>query len=250
VLGDLLPAPDAVEHDPTATARFRSSRLVWLGLTALAGFTFWLLISDSTVPAALLRVYRDRELLQDALRRWGVWAPGLFVTVQALQVVIAPFPGEITGFLGGFLFGEALGFVYSTLGLTAGSLFAFAVGRWLGAPFVCRLVAPETWDRMGFLVKAEGALLCFIVYLIPGLPKDIACYLFGLSPMPFRLFALVSTVGRLPGTWALSAQGARTATGHYLDMVLVTAVVAAVALPLYYYRHQLVAWFRRVPGTR
>src|SRR5262245_10244451 len=92
--------------------------------------------------------------------------------------------------------------------------------------------APKVWERMGFIVEAEGAILCFVVFLIPGLPKDIACYLFGLSPMPFWIFALVSTIGRMPGTWALSAQGAKAATGEYTELLLLTAVIVAIALPL------------------
>src|SRR5439155_1184210 len=103
---------------------------------------------------------------------------------------VAPGPGELTGFLGGLVFGETLGFVYSTVGLTLGSILAFAVGRWLGTPMVRRFVPPHMWDRMGFLVKAEGAVLCFLIFLIPGFPKDIACYLFGLSPIPFGVFAV------------------------------------------------------------
>ena len=75
--------------------------------------------------------------------------------------------------------------------------------------------------------------MCFLLYLIPGLPKDILCYLFGLSPMPFWVFAVASTLGRLPGTWILSAQGARTATGHYMQTALMIAIVAAAAIPLY-----------------
>ena len=92
-------------------------------------------------------------------------------------------------------------------------------------------------------MEAEGTILCFIIYLIPGLPKDIVCYLFGLCPMPFWVFAVVSTLGRIPGTWVLSAQGAKTATGHYIEVALLTAVVAALAVPVYYYRHRIVAWF-------
>jgi uncharacterized membrane protein YdjX (TVP38/TMEM64 family) len=100
---------------------------------------------------------------------------------------------------------------------------------------------------MGFIVEAEGAILCFIVFLVPGLPKDVTCYLFGLSPMPFWVFAVISTIGRIPGTWLLSAQGARTASGDYLQLVLLTAVCVGVALPLYYYRHRLVKWVRGRP---
>jgi hypothetical protein len=51
------------------------------------------------------------------------------------------------------------------------------VGRWLGAAFVQRLVSPAAWVRLGFVVEAEGAILCFLLYLIPGLPTDLLCYL-------------------------------------------------------------------------
>jgi uncharacterized membrane protein YdjX (TVP38/TMEM64 family) len=186
-------------------------------------------------------------ILRDVLQHLGALAPVLFVLIQALQVVIAPIPGEVTGFLGGYLFGEMLGFIYSMIGLTAGSLFAFTVARWLGAPFVRRVVTTQMWERVDFLVKAEGAILCFIVFLIPGLPKDIACYLFGLSPIPFGVFAVVSTFGRVPGTWALSAEGAKTATGQYVELAVLTAVVIALALPLYYFRDRIVSRFH---GTR
>src|SRR5262249_50413535 len=138
-----------------------------------------------------------------------------------------------------------LGLLYSTIGLTVGSVAAFWIGRCLGARYVRTLVSAETWERLGFIVEAEGAILCFIIYLIPGLPKDIICYLFGISPMPLWLFALLSGLGRMPGTWVLSAQGAHVETGHYLELAVVSAIFAAVALPLYYYRNRIVAWVRR-----
>jgi uncharacterized membrane protein YdjX (TVP38/TMEM64 family) len=62
--------------------------------------------------------------------------------------------------------------------------------------------------------------------------------------MPFWVFTVVSTLGRLPGTWVLSAQGAHAASGDYSQVILITAVFVAVALPLYYYRNRLVEWFR------
>jgi len=211
-------------------------------LLAVVGVSLWIGLADTPAVRFLLRHYTDHEFLRAELDKWGVWAPLVFIAIQALQVVIAPIPGEVTGFLGGFVFGQWRGLGYSMIGLTLGSLFAFAVGRWLGAAFVQRLVSPEVWARLGFVMEAEGAILCFILYLIPGLPKDLLCYLFGLSPMPFWVFAVTSTAGRFPGTWLLSAQGAQTAGGHYIELALLTALVAAAALPLYVYRHRLVAW--------
>ena len=213
-------------------------------ITTFLVWCAWLVLTDAPAYQRLVRLYADKLFLKHTLRDWGVLAPVVFVGLQALQVIIAPIPGELTGILGGYLFGQWLGLFYSTIGLTVGSVVAFAVGRWLGAHYVQRLVSPDIWRKMGFIVEAEGAILCFIIFLVPGLPKDMTCYLFGLSPMPFWVFAVVSTLGRIPGTWILSAQGARTASGDYRYVILLTAVVVAVALPLYCYRHRLIEWVR------
>src|SRR6266511_3387785 len=125
----------------------------------------------------------------------------IFIGLQALQVIISPIPGELTGILGGYSFGQWVGLLYSTIGLTLGSVVAFAVGRWLGARYVRKLVSADIWHKMGFIVEAEGAILCFIVFLMPGLLKGVTCYLFGLRPMPFWVFAVASTLDRIPSTW-------------------------------------------------
>ncbi len=213
-------------------------------IATLVAACSWLIVTNAPAYQFLVRLYVDKRFLKHTLREWGVLAPVIFMGLQALQVIVAPIPGELTGILGGYLFGEWGGLLYSTIGLTVGSVAAFAIGRWLGTRYVQKLVSTDIWRKMGFIVEAEGAILCFIIFLVPGLPKDVTCYLFGLSPMPFWVFAVVSTLGRFPGTWVLSAQGARTASGDYLQVILLTAIVVAVALPLYYYRHRLVEWLR------
>lgn len=224
-----------------------SARARWIivigAVAVFIGGCAWLVWTNAPIYQFIVRLYVDKYFLKKTLREWGVLAPVIFIVLQALQVVLSPIPGEATGILGGYLFGQWLGLLYSTIGLTLGSIGAFAIGRWLGAHYVKNLVSTETWNRLGFIVEAEGAVLCFIVYLIPGLPKDIVCYLFGISPMPLWVFTLVSGLGRIPGTWVLSAQGAHTAAGDYLQAILVTAVAVAVALPLYYYRHRIMVWF-------
>ena len=107
-------------------------------------------------------------------------------------------------------------------------------------------MSKETWERLGFIVEAEGAILCFIVYLIPGLPKDIVCYLFGISPMPLWVFAR----GLGPRAHARHLDPLRPGRPHrrpgqYIQAVPITAIAVAVALPLYYYRHRIVAWMQR-----
>ncbi len=227
----------------------RNRWVIGLGVVGLLlTLAVWATVANGPSFQSLVQLYQDRNLLKQTLQSWGWLAPGVFIIVQALQVVISPIPGEATGLLGGFLFGLAPGFIYSTMGLTLGTVGAFGFGRWLGAPFARRFIKAETWEKMGFIVEAEGAVIAFVIYLLPGFPKDIVSYLFGISPMPFWVFALVSTLGRMPGTWVLSAQGAKVAAGRFIELALILAVAAAIAIPLYYYRDRILNWFRRVAG--
>src|SRR5215467_13748844 len=140
-------------------------------LVVILAFGSWLVWTDSAIYQWLFRLYNDHDFMRAMVERWGIFAPLAFILIQALQVVIAPIPGDVTGLLGGFLFGQRLGFIYSSVGLTIGSLFAFWLGRRLGAPVVKRMTGPEVWQRLDFIVEAEGAILCFIIFLVPGLPK-------------------------------------------------------------------------------
>jgi uncharacterized membrane protein YdjX (TVP38/TMEM64 family) len=231
----------------TRRARWLVGTLAIALLMGLVAVSLWVKFGDSPTAHRLLKLYTDPVTFRSALQRWGALAPLVFIAIQALQVLVAPIPGELTGFLGGLVFGQWWGLFYSTIGLTAGSLFAFGIGRWLGMAFVQRLVTPAVWSRLGFVVESEGVVVCFLLYLIPGLPKDILCYLFGLSPMPFWVFAAASTLGRIPSTWVLSAQGAKTATGHYVEAALLLGIVVAVGIPLYACRHWIVARCGRRP---
>jgi uncharacterized membrane protein YdjX (TVP38/TMEM64 family) len=219
---------------------------------AVASFTLalclvvviWLVVTDAPLVRFLVRLYQDKHFLKETVRSWGFMAPLVFIAIQALQVIISPIPGEMTGPVGGALFGTAWGMVYSTIGLTAGTLLCFAMGRLWGEPLIRPWLSEHHWERMNFVIEAEGAIICFLLYLIPGFPKDIISYLFGMSPMPFWVFALVSTIGRLPGTWVSSYFGAHVGEQQYIYAIAFIAIIAALCLPIYYYRDRIVARFR------
>jgi len=192
--------------------------------------------------------FTDRERIKQLLKAAGPLAPLLFIVVQVLQVIFAPIPGEATGFIGGFLFGVPLGMLYSTIGLTLGSALAFLLGRWLEVHFVARVVRPETLKRFDFLMERQGALVAFFLFVIPGFPKDYLCFILGLSHMPLRLFLVLSTVGRLPGTLMLTLQGAKVYQGDYLFSALLLGLCLLLGLVLYYFREPLYHWIERWDG--
>jgi uncharacterized membrane protein YdjX (TVP38/TMEM64 family) len=219
-------------------------------LLILLAIVIWLVAADAAIVRFTVRLYQDKKFLKETVRAWGWLAPLVFIAIQALQVVISPIPGEITGPVGGALFGVWLGLVYSTIGLTVGTLFCFWVGRRWGEPLVRPWLSEHRWNQMNFILEAEGAILCFILYLVPGFPKDIISYLFGISPMPFWVFAIISTVGRLPGTWISSYFGAHVAEQQYIYAIAFMAIVLALCLPLYYYRERIIKRFHKPRARR
>lgn len=208
-------------------------------LFTLLVLVVWLVFTDAAIVKTVVRLYRDKRYLKDTVAAWGWMAPIVFIGIQSLQVIISPIPGEITGPVGGALFGTWWGLVYSTVGLTAGTLFCFWVGRMWGEPLIRPWLSERHWNRMSFVLEAEGAIICLTLYLIPGFPKDIISYLFGISPMTFWVFALVSTLGRVPGTFVSSYFGAHVADHEYIWALVFLALVAAVCLPLFYYRERI-----------
>ena len=68
--------------------------------------------------------------------------------------------------------------------------------------------------------------------------------------MSFWLFAVVSTVGRIPGTWISSYFGAHVGEQQYIYAIVFIALVCAACLPIYYYREKILGRFRTKPRER
>jgi uncharacterized membrane protein YdjX (TVP38/TMEM64 family) len=237
----------SIVSPPPATANQRQ-RLLWLALAilltlAILGILAW---QYAEPLADFWNIISERDQIQAWLKAAGPWGPFWFILIQALQVLLAPIPGEATGFLGGFLFGFPLGFIYSSFGLTLGSILAFLAGHWLEERFVVKIVSPETMRRFDFFMDHQGALVAFFFFLFPGFPKDYLCFILGLSPMSFRLFLVLVTIGRMPGTLMLTLQGAKVYEGEYLMFALILGLCLVVGGLMFRYRETLYDWIRRL----
>lgn len=179
------------------------------------------------------------EQLRDSILAYGSLAPVILVFIQIVQVVLAPIPGEASGLLGGYLFGVWPSLVYSTIGLTLGSWIAFAAGRFLGNLFPHKLQETKVYAQFNHLVYKGGFIIPFILFLIPGFPKDSLSYLLGLSRMPLKVFLFVTVIGRIPGTLMLSIQGAQVYQGNYAKFIILVLVTGIMTIPFYLYRKQI-----------
>src|SRR4026207_1645298 len=180
-------------------------------------------------------IYSSSDKLSEFLQHLGPYSPAVFVLLQVLQVVAAPFPGELTGVAGGFVYGETLGFMLSTVGLSLGSWVAFELASILGRPFVERFVRTEVLQKFNFLTSRTGTLICFVLFLVPGFPKDYLCYVLGLSRMKLSTFLIVCIVGRLPGTYLLTMQGSTIRNEEYHTFLFITVTSVAIVAVAYFY---------------
>lgn len=190
---------------------------------------------------------KDPEQVRTFLRGWGpIGAPLAFIGIQILQVIFAPFPGEASGFVGGYVFGTLPGFIYSSIGLTAGSLINFILGRILGRRYVRKWVPAPYLSRFDSLAKRQGAIVFFLFFVVPGFPKDYLCFFLGLTNLSVRVFILMAAIGRLPGTLMLSLQGAQVFHKDYPTLILLMAISLAFLIPAYCWRERIYAWLDRV----
>jgi uncharacterized membrane protein YdjX (TVP38/TMEM64 family) len=215
------------------------------GLLILVIGTAWLVYSGTFVwcCSELVKLFENREHLRRYINSWGGRAPLAFIGLQALQVVIAPIPGEVTGIVGGFLFGTFRNVVYSTIGLTAGSAVAFLTARLIGQPFVNLVISRRTFEKFEHFTQEKGAVTILIMFMIPGFPKDILSYILGLSPMRFVTFCIVCGLGRIPGTLLLSLSGSALYGENWWMLIVVSAICLALVVFFTWKRESAARWF-------
>lgn len=192
-----------------------------------------------TFKYELWSFFTDRDRILNFINNYKAISVFVFVGLQILQVIIAFIPGEITGFIGGYLYGIILGTLYSTIGLTLGSLIAFSLSRFFGRPFVLLFVPKNYLERFDYLMTHRGTAISALLFLMPGFPKDYLCYILGLSKMNLRVFAVISTFGRLTSTYLLSTAGNLIRNHYYKSFITLVIFVAIIMFGFYLYRDPL-----------
>ena len=188
----------------------------------------------------------DRARLIAWIRSLGAWGFAGFILLQVVQVVAAPIPGEATGVLGGYLYGPAVGVVLSTIGLTVGSYVAFTLSRYFGRPLTDKFVDAKTMERFDYLLLHKGLFLIFLLFLIPGFPKDYLCYILGLGHLTTLEFLAIATTGRLLGTMLLTLGGTFLRNHQYYHFFLLSGGAVVIVILTIAYRARLEQFFEKL----
>ena len=203
----------------------------------------------ATVLAAMLAVMVlvGRPLIEFAsepehFRAWidekGTWGPVIYAAIVFLQVIVAIIPGEPFEIAGGYAFGAVRGTVFCLIGAALGSALVFLLIKRFGTRLVEIFFPQKKLSELRFLqTSPRRSFLFFVIFAIPGTPKDLLCYFAGLTDMKLWVWLLITTVGRLPSIVTSTIGGAALGEESYLTALAVfIATVAVSMLGLLIYR--------------
>lgn len=177
----------------------------------------------------IIEMIRNPNVLKTNLTAYGNKSIFVFLAIQIVQVVIPAIPGEVVQLAGGYIYGTIWGALYSSIGILFGSILSFYISRILGYRLVKLIISENHMKKLEYLTHtSKSEVATFILFLIPGMPKDIMTYLAGLTPISPTGFFVLAITARFPGILISSFIGAHLEQKQYHEV----AIVAVVALML------------------
>ena len=210
----------------------RSKASIALGIISLC---FLIL---TAVGLLLSREYiKEPQLLRDKIGDHYVLGAILMVLISAVQVIVALLPGEFVEVAAGYCFGGWMGALLCTTGIVLGSCITILLVRRFGSRFVYAFYPREKIERLPIINDPpKRDMLTFILYVIPGTPKDLFTYAIGLTSMSIPRYILLTTAARFPSVILSTLGGDSLGTKNYTEaliLAIVTAVVSGIGVLVY-----------------
>ena len=196
--------------------------------------------------SALVFYFAGKPLIQfvqepERFRAWvdqqGVWAPLAFLGMIVLQIVVAIIPGEPLEIAAGYAFGAWEGTLLCLVGAFVGRTVVFLLVRRFGTRAVEVFFPLEKLQTLEVLQnKRRLSFWVFFLFFLPGTPKDVLCYLVGLTKLPLKAWLIISAIAPIPSIITSTIGGNALGMGDYAFAILVfilTAVISGLGLLIY-----------------
>ena len=178
--------------------------------------------------------------LQHKVESYGVFAPGFYIIICMLQVVVAIIPGEPLEIVGGVLFGGIGGFILCLIGITIGSATVYYLVKIIGKPLINAIMSKEKHNKLKFLHdERKLELIIFLLFLIPGTPKDALTYFVPLTKIKPSKYFLYSSLARIPSVISSTIVGANLSKGNFKIGIAIFAITAAIGFVGIMYNNKL-----------
>ncbi len=199
---------------------------------------FWLYITVIVLASALLypvfASFASEEgilSLEKMVQEMGIWGVFLVLAIQILQIIVAVIPGEVVEFVSGAMYGTFGGLLIDLAGVAIGETLIYFIMSKLGKDVVEKIAGSEKVRKLKFL-KNERRLemLLFVLFFIPGTPKDTICYVAPLFKIAFKPFILISVIARIPSILSSTYAGATFSEGDIGKTILIYAIIAVISI--------------------
>lgn len=210
----------------------RIAALAGIGLLAAAMLTAYF-----TCGRELTAFVKDTAAFKAWLCGLGAEGRVIFVGIRTLQTVVKIIPAEPLEIGAGCAFGTWGGLLWCMVGTQLGSLVILALSRKFGMRFTSLFISEDKLKSFEFLRSSKRLRpLLFVIYLIPGTPKDLITYFVWMTPMSPAEFLLITSIARIPSIITSTLCGSRLVSGDYFAAVAIfigTAIVGAVGMAVY-----------------
>ena len=227
----------------------RSNAFKFAGLVAFIVLTFvimaaaWPYIADVFSEGGVERLV---ERVQNA----GAAGVLMLLGMQFLQIVVAFIPGEVVQLAAGLMYGPWFGALIILVGCVISSTVIYWLVHKLGAPFVQGMVPTDHLEKFRrFEETGKLDVIVFVLFLIPGMPKDVFTYLVPLTDMRYKRFIVLTTVGRIPGVIGSTYAASGFANGEVVGPIVVLAVLAVLAVLGIVFRDRIIDALERGRGA-
>ncbi len=203
----------------------------------------WAVLAAGVILIALVCWTVGKPMIEfvsqpERFRAWvdshGLWGRIAFVGMMALQIIVAFIPGEPLEIGAGYAFGVAEGTLLCLLGALLGGTVVFLLVKKWGRPFVTLFLSEEKLNSLKFLQDEKRLnLIAYLLFLIPGTPKDVMTYLVGLTPMKLPFWIFLTFTARFPSVITSTVGGDALGTQNYSFAIVVflgTALLSGLGL--------------------
>lgn len=196
-----------------------------LGLVVIILILCWLLYPS------FMKMVNDPNGFRQTIENAGIFGYGIMIFIVIIQMVLAFLPGEPVEFIAGVCFGPWLGTLLCLFASVIGAAIIFILMRLFSEKLIYRFFDPTQVEQLSFLKKEERLeLILFIVFFIPGTPKDLLTYFAPLTPIPLSKFLLITSIAKIPSIISSTIAGSAVLSQDYSIVIMVYVITAILSL--------------------
>lgn len=215
-------------------------RRKWASIVSLVLFAAVITLLTVFFTRVLAPYLGSAEELHNFLEEFGWKGYFILFGLQCLQIIVAFIPGEIIELGAGYAYGAIQGALICMVGVAVSSSVIFLLTKKIGTPMVETFISREKIDQLKF-INSETKLkrTIFLLFFIPGTPKDVLTYFVGLTKIRLSEFLSISLIARIPSVISSTICGQYLGKEDYRTAIIVYAITGAVSLAGYFLYNKL-----------